>query len=234
MAKFGKNTEVGGDELNKKAPFSKRPKPNKPGRVTVKTCTLCQSPSRDQIERLIVLGVSQREVIRLMEERGEKFSTRAMSNHKTKHMSLDDDVARRAIEKRAHALTGDVEDIADTVITTHGILDVMRTQAFKRIVDDAMEYAPGDVFNLLDRIDKIESEQRENKIEHMMRDMNALIAAIKEVVAESDWNRLVSRWEFHRDKQERMVAGHIEDAKAKVVEAEVVKKPKKAKKKDSK
>lgn len=207
------------EEKGKKQPFSKRPAASRPGRITESRCSVCTSEYRNEIERLIVLGMAQAEVIRMMEDRGTKFSTRAMSNHKTKHMTLEDDVARRAIERRARSLSGDIEDLADSLLGTGAVLEVMRMQAYKKVVDDEMVYTPADMLAVLDRIDAIEGKNAEVQIQHMLRDFNALMAAIKDVVDAKDWDRIVARWEVH---QERMSAGIEEGRKA--IEAEVVKK----------
>ena len=185
----------------------KRPKRNYgPVEVTVKQCKVCMSPDRYEIEKLIILGMSQRKVIEFMKAAGQSFNKNSMSNHVRKHMSLKRQAVRRMIERQAAKQFENIEETADTLLTTRGILEVMRQRGAEQIIEGNVNVEPETLIRVMDKIDGMDSSEESEKLQEMMIELNCLLRAVQSVVPEPTWKQITQQFQSNLEAAQGKMA----------------------------
>ncbi len=178
-------------------------------RPVSKTCKICSSTYRDQIERFLVYGMSQAEVIRHMAQIGEKFTKDSFSNHVRKHMTLGESAVRRMLEKQAEKQFENIEVVADNLLSNRAMLEVMRQKAFEAIMDDNVSIEPETALKIIDKISIDDAKHQQDRIDEMVREMNLLTQAMKEIVPESMWSKIAEQFQTNiqldREKRKRLL-----------------------------
>lgn len=178
-------------------------------RPVSKTCKICSSTYRDQIERFLVYGMSQAEVIRHMAQIGEKFNKDSFSNHVRKHMTLGEAAVRRMLEKQAEKNFENIEDVADNLLSNRAMLEVMRQKAFEAILDDSVSIEPETALKIIEKISIDDAKHQQDRIDEMIREMNILTQTMKEIVPESMWSKIAEQFktnlELDRVKRKRLL-----------------------------
>ena len=167
--------------------------------ITNKQCKVCMSPDRPEIEKLIAYGMSQREVIRQFDALGQSFNKNSMSNHIRKHMGLRKAVIRRIVEKQAAKQFEDIEEVADTLLTTRGILEVMRQRGAEQIIDGNAMVEPETLMKVMDKLDNLDSSEEGEKLQEMMIELNCLLRAVQAIVPESTWAQITEAFKNNLD-----------------------------------
>ncbi len=197
---------------------AKEPKPTsspsaKGVRPTVKSCTVCSSPYRDDIEKLHAYGMSQADIIKHFAQFDEQYhlSKGSLSNHLTKHVTLMDQAYRRMLDKEAQKRFDNIEEVADNLLTNRAMLEVMRQKAYNAIVDESVEIEPETALKIIDKLAADDARQSQEKIDEMVMEMNLLIRTIKQVVPESMWTKIAEQYktvlEIERDKRRMIERG---------------------------
>lgn len=180
-------------------------------RPVVDKCKVCQSTYRDQIERLIVYGMSQAEVIRHMEQIGETISKKSMSGHLHNHMTMHDAAVRRMVEKQAEKQFDNIEQVADNLLTNRAMLEVMRQKAFKAIVDDSVQIEPDTALKIIDKLTADDARLHAERVDEMVMEMNTLTKTMKQIVPESMWKKIAEQFrlnlELERDRRKQLARG---------------------------
>lgn len=180
-------------------------------RPTSKTCKVCQSQYRDQVEKLIVRGMPQSEVIAHMEQIGEKFNKNSMSNHVRKHMTMGDAVVRRVLEKQAEKHFENVEEVAETLLTNRAMLEIMRDKAFKAIISNDVSIEPETALRIIDKLEADDANTYQDRVDEMVMEMNILTRTMKQIVPESMWKTIADQFstnlEIERARRKQLGRG---------------------------
>ena len=166
-------------------------------------CSICKSKFRRTIDQLLVMGVSFAEVSRQFEDEG--ITRRALSNHKRKHLSVEQAAIRRVIEEKARQIGEDVENTSRLLLTRKGYMEVAMMKSYQAILDGTLTPEPRDVVHMIALMEKMEKDSATVQVDEMMRDFNAFTKAVKEVVGQEDYDKIL--YKFQRIlEQEKSVA----------------------------
>lgn len=198
----GGKAAASASKTNKGKGSKKTPVPLRHGvpEIVEPRCSVCKNEYRREIDKMLVMGHSQADILRHFDALGMKFTQKAMSVHKTKHLTLKHHAVRQALERRMAGLVDDVDEVEGYILSRNAIFEVMRTKMYERLMDGSMEFSPTDMFNLLDRIEAVEKDEQQVNLDSMVFQINALIAAIKAVVPKSLWQKVIEQWEINKSK----------------------------------
>lgn len=168
--------------------------------IVNKQCRICMSPDRYEIEKLIAYGMSQREVLRQFEQLGQKFNKNSMSNHVRKHMTLRKAVVRRIVEQQAAKQFENIEEVAGTLLTTRGILEVMRQKGAEQIIDGNTHVEPETLLKVMGQLDVLDSSEESEKLQEMMVELNCLLRAVQSTVPEGVWQQITKQFQINLDQ----------------------------------
>lgn len=166
-------------------------------------CSVCKSRFRRTIDQLLVMGVPFAEVARQFEMEG--INRRSISNHKRKHLSVEQAAIRRVIEEKAKQIGEDVDNTSRLLLTRKGYMEVAMMKSYQGILDGTIVPEPRDVVHMISLMEKMEKDTSAAQVDEMMRDFNAFTQAVKKVVDEAAYDRVL--YEFKQIlEQEKIIA----------------------------
>lgn len=190
MANFPKNNDGGGGGENLPT------LPNGGAKeISEPRCKVCTSVHRRDIDRYLVMGMSCAEIARYYEAIGEMFTRKSVWTHSKKHLTLHNKAIRNIIEKKAEEALMDVEDTTDLLLTKRAILDIMLQKGYESVLSGISVVEPKDLISVIDKIDKMETEEQSIAVDEMVRDFKAFADAVKTFVSEDSWIQIYERYE---------------------------------------
>lgn len=189
MPPFKKNNNNGGNPPNVNVPI-------KAFEITSPNCKICNSPNRAQIERCITLGLSIAEICRQFED-SDALTRENVKNHRNRHLAVEKAAIRQIVEQRAKEFNEDVENTTNYLLTRKAYMEAAMLKSYQAIVEDRVTPEPRDIVQMINVMEKWEKENATQMMDEMMRDINALTIAIKEVVPPELYDRILERFEYH-------------------------------------
>jgi hypothetical protein len=177
-------------------------------------CSICKSRFRRTMDQLLVMGVPFSEISRQFETEG--ITRRALSNHKRKHLSVEQAAIRQVIEEKARQIGEDVDNTKRSLLTRKGYMEIAMMKSYQSILDGTVVPEPRDVVAMISVMEKMEKDTAGAQVDEMMRDFNAFTQAVKEVVGSDMYDRILGNFKKILE-QERMVLDNFSDA-PKVIE----------------
>ena len=177
-------------------------------------CSICKSRFRRTMDQLLVMGVPFSEISRQFEVEG--ITRRALSNHKRKHLSVEQAAIRQVIEEKARQIGEDVDNTKRSLLTRKGYMEVAMMKSYQSILDGTVVPEPRDVVAMISVMEKMEKDTASVQVDEMMRDFNAFTQSVKEVVGPDMYDRILGKFKNILE-QERMVLDHFSDS-PKVIE----------------
>lgn len=172
-------------------------------------CSICKSKFRRTIDQLLVMGVAFAEVSRQFEDEG--ITRRALSNHKRKHLSVEQAAIRQVIEEKARQIGEDVDNTKRLLLTRRGYMEVAMMRSYQAILDGTLVPEPRDIAHFISIMEKMDKDSAATQVDEMMRDFNAFTQAVKEVVGPDQYDKIL--YNFKRIlEQEKMVAEKFFDS----------------------
>jgi len=172
-------------------------------------CSICKSKWRRTIDQLLVMGVPFSEIARQFEEEG--ITRRGLSNHKRKHLSVEQAAIRRVIEEKARQIGEDVDSTSRLLLTRRGYMEVALMKSYQSILDGTVVPEPRDIIQMISLMEKMEKDTASVQVDEMMRDFNAFTQAVKEIVGQGSYDKILFR--FNRIlEQDRMVTDNFSGA----------------------
>jgi len=172
-------------------------------------CSVCKSQFRRTIDQLLVMGVAFAEISRQFEVEG--ITRRALSNHKRKHLSVEQAAIRRVIEEKARQIGEDVENTSRLLLTRKSYMEIAMMKSYQAILDGTIVPEPRDIVQMISLMEKMEKDTAATQVDEMMRDFNAFTQAVKEVVGQEQYDKVL--YNFKRIlEQEKMVAERFFDS----------------------
>lgn len=155
--------------------------------VTVPQCKVCQSPNRPYIDRLLTLGIPASQIAdQYSAIDGISYSRKSMANHKNKHLTLRDAAIRRIVEKRAEEAGIDVEQTAETLLTSRSILEAMVHRGYESFISGETKVRPEDLMAALKQLQDEESEYYQVQLELLDKryreELDAFMTAVQMIV----------------------------------------------------
>lgn len=155
-------------------------------------CSVCKSRFRRTIDQLLVMGVPFAEVARQFEPEG--INRRSLSNHKRKHLSVEQAAIRRVIEEKARQIGEDVDNTSRLLLTRKGYMEVAMMKSYQGILDGTIVPEPRDVVHMISLMEKMEKDTSAAQVDEMMRDFNAFTQAVKGVVGEEVYDKILYKF----------------------------------------
>jgi hypothetical protein len=177
-------------------------------------CSICKSRFRRTMDQLLVMGVPFSEISRQFEVEG--ITRRALSNHKRKHLSVEQAAIRQVIEEKARQIGEDVDNTKRSLLTRKGYMEVAMMKSYQSILDGTVVPEPRDVVAMISVMEKMEKDTASVQVDEMMRDFNAFTQSVKEVVGPEMYDRILGKFKNILE-QEKMVLDHFSDS-PKVIE----------------
>ncbi len=198
MAKFRANNPNNGGGDDRRLPV----KP--PGMEIVEPrCNVCKSKWRRTIDQLLVVGVPYKEIARQFE--GEQLSRKSISNHRQKHLTIEDAVVRQVLEEKAKQMGEDIENGAKTILTRLGILDVAIMKGYSSVVTGAVPVEAADLVKLVALREKLEESSSSIQIQELEMNMQSFLDAVHNVVPKAFWKPIADEFEAILAKRGKMV-----------------------------
>ena len=165
-------------------------------------CSICKSRFRRTMDQLLVMGVPFSEISRQFETEG--ITRRALSNHKRKHLSIEQAAIRQVIEEKARQMGEDVDNTRRHLLTRKGYMEVAMIKSYQSILDGTVVPEPRDVLGMIAMMEKMEKDSSSIQMDEMMREFNAFTQAVKEVVPAELYDKVL--YNFKRIlEQEKVV-----------------------------
>lgn len=155
-------------------------------------CAVCKSKFRRTIDQLLVMGVSFAEIARQFESEG--MTRRGLSNHKRKHLSVEQAAVRQIIEEKARQIGEDVENTSRLLLTRKGYMEVAMMKSYQAILDGTLVPEPRDIVHMISLMEKMEKDTSAAQVDEMLRDFNAFSQAVKEIVGKDDYEKILYRF----------------------------------------
>ena len=152
-------------------------------------CSVCKSRFRRTMDQLLVMGVPFAEIARQFETEG--INRRSLSNHKRRHLSIEQAAIRQVIEEKARQMGEDVDNTRRHLLTRRGYMEVAMMKSYQGIVDGTIVPEPRDVVHMIALLEKMEKDTAATQVDEMMRDFNAFSQAVKEVVPPDMYDRIL-------------------------------------------
>lgn len=173
------------------APAQRTPSPVKGiQKIVEPRCHVCQSPHRDLIDRMLVLGTPYLEISRALQM---EIDRRSISNHDKNHLALEDHAVRRILEAEAVKHAENIEDGIQGVITRRAALDIAIGKWFQDLAEDNIEIETKDAIAMIQLRDKLDGDTAATQVEEVKLQFQALLQAMKEVLQPEQLSRILTR-----------------------------------------
>lgn len=209
MARFN-NGKGGGKRPNS-------PSSEGPIRISEPRCAVCNAAHRSTWDKHLAEGYSISEICRMAEAMGEKFSRKSLTNHRDKHLTLKEAAIRRMIEDQAAAFIHDIEEHKGFMLTRRALLTTMMQEGYEAILKQKVKVDPQTLLQVAALLERMDAEEHAVAIDEMMVEMQAFMEAVKMLVEDDMWDRIVDQYESNLaiSKQpprlEQLVGPPIED-----------------------
>jgi predicted nucleic acid-binding Zn-ribbon protein len=157
-------------------------------------CSVCKSPRRRAIDRLLVYGVPYSELSRTFAD--ENISRRSFATHKERHMSTTDKAVREIIEEQIRQQGEDVMEQKKLILTRQAALDAAVMQGFNGIMDGVIPIEARDWVQMINLREKLEEKTASIQLEETMTEFSAFMQAVKEVVPEDMWVAVAEKTQY--------------------------------------
>lgn len=152
-------------------------------------CSVCKSRFRRTIDQLLVMGVPFAEIARQFETEG--INRRSLSNHKRRHLSIEQAAIRQVIEEKAKQIGEDVDHTRRSLLTRKGYMEIAMMKSYQGIIDGTIVPEPRDVVHMIALMEKMEKDTTSAQVDEMMRDFNAFTQAVKEVAPPDMYDKIL-------------------------------------------
>lgn len=174
-------------------------------------CSICKSRFRRTMDQLLVMGVPFSEISRQFESEG--ITRRALSNHKRKHLSVEQAAIRQVIEEKARQIGEDVDNTKRSLLTRKGYMEVAMMKSYQGILDGTIIPEPRDVVHMISLMEKMEKDSSAAQVDEMMRDFNAFTQAVKEVVGQDKYDLILNRFKSILEQERIIVDAFLDNPK---------------------
>ena len=171
--------------------------------ITEPRCAVCKSRFRRTIDQLLAMGVPFAEVARQFEDEG--IERRSLSNHKKRHLSVEQAAIRRVIEEKAKQIGEDVDNTKRFLLTRKGYMEVAMMKSFQAIVDGTLTPEPRDIVHMIALMEKMEKDTTLNQVDEMIRDFNAFSGAVKKNVPKELYNKILEDFKSNLAVEQKII-----------------------------
>jgi hypothetical protein len=199
MAKFNKNPG-GGDNNGKPPTHITRPSRHM---IMEPRCNVCKSPHRKVIDMLLTAGAPFTEVEREFEAEG--LSRKSLSNHKSRHLNVEQAAIRRIIEDQARTEMDNIENTRRTLLTRKAVLQIMMSKGYQDVILERVQVEPRDIINIVQQLDKMDEKTAAMELEETMRHFVLFQQAVKDTVPDSMWDALAARFMDLKQSQTNVI-----------------------------
>lgn len=172
-------------------------------------CHICKSRFRRTMDQLLVMGVPFAEISRQFETEG--VTRRALSNHKRKHLSVEQAAIRQVIEERARQIGEDVDNTRKHLLTRKGYMEVAMMKSYQAILDGTLTPEPRDIVQMIALMEKMEKDTSASQVDEMMREFNAFTQAVKEVVPADLYDRVLYNFKKILEQERVLVDAFLDN-----------------------
>jgi len=167
-------------------------------------CKVCKSPDalRRIVDSQLMMMRPYKEILTLVAplyekfgvEPGEMISYSSLTNHKTKHLPVDGIAARKIIERRAAEDNRLVMDGVETLVTTHGVYELIASLGVKGIIEGKIEPDLKTTLYAIERLEEIEGKATDTyKPEYLLGQLSVILDAMREVLPPDMLDRVSQR-----------------------------------------
>lgn len=153
-------------------------------------CHVCTSKYRRAIDRMLALGTPYSEVSRVF---GGEIDRRSISNHDKKHLNFDDGAIRRIFEHEAQEAQEDWEEGVSGALKRRVYLSIGIQKALEALISGDAIVEPRDAIAMIQQLEKLDNEAEGTQIDLLQMQFNAFTQAIREIVPDEMWNKILER-----------------------------------------
>jgi hypothetical protein len=169
-------------------------------------CKVCRADPdvAKMIDTLLLYPKTYREtlelVVPLMDAKGipteQRPSYMSIRTHQKRHLPFDKLAIREVVERRARERGRDVLDGKQRILTAEAFYEVVAQKGWERLVSGDLQ--PG-LFETMMAVGKLDSLERDSEgslsLQSLLSQLNAVLAAVREVVPPEMWAQIVTRIE---------------------------------------
>lgn len=165
-------------------------------------CRVCTSDASDTVNRMLAHAMTYADILRslapindLLPE-GEKISYDSIREHAKRHFPIEQTskaVYRRMVEKRAEQFDVDFVAGVGGALTPMAFYDVVMQKGFQNLVDDSTEVSVETALRAAAQLQELTraEEEQDSDMGEMMLKVQLLVDAVKAVVPEDQWERII-------------------------------------------
>lgn len=170
---------------------------NEPPKAPVKSpmiveprCNVCKSQFRPAIDKMLAAGVGYTEISRSF---NYEIDRRSIASHADKHMNYQDAAVRQIIEHEAAQMSENIEDGVKGVLARKAFLETALHKVHQAVLNDEVEVEVRDAIGIIQQLDKMDSATSSAAVDEIRIQFNAFLQALKETVAQEEWERILLR-----------------------------------------
>jgi len=165
--------------------------------ITQPRCKVCQSPSRRQIDQMLTMGMPAAHVAEHFSEIDEqKYTSKSFNNHKNKHLALKDAAIRQIVEKRAKEAGIDIDNAAESLLTSRSVLETMVHKGFESVLNGRTTVRPEDLMAALKQLQEQDEEYHDVQLrmnrEEFRKELQVFIDSVRSVVPSEMHEEIIS------------------------------------------
>jgi hypothetical protein len=183
MPKFEKHHKNSNDG-EPKAPAIKAPM------IVEPRCNVCKSQFRPAIDKMLAAGIGYTEISRSF---NYEIDRRSIASHADKHMNYQDAAVRQIIEHEAEQMSENLEDGVRGVLARKAFLETALHKVHQAVLNDDVEVEVRDAIGIIQQLDKMDSATSSAAVDEIRVQFNAFLQALKETVAQEEWERILFR-----------------------------------------
>lgn len=158
--------------------------PNIPNALSVPTCKVCRSEHVGYVNILLARGYSLRAIEKQLKDLGEDISYSSIYRHRENHLDLERGAYRQIAEQHVKELQEASAEGQLRIITGKAWLDLFIQKMWDKLLEDDLEFSAGDAIKAIGLRDQMEKEGQDEFRQTIIRQLQAIIVAINEIVPE--------------------------------------------------
>lgn len=152
-------------------------------KITEPRCKVCMSKFRPDIEVLVARGYSYTSIEKQLEGLGEEITAKSISRHRERHMDIEQGAFRTIMERQAQELMEAESEGIIRIVSGKAWLDMFIQKATDVLIAGEMEIEAKDVVKAIELRSALEKEGIDIFQQQVMQQLQAIIQAMKDIIA---------------------------------------------------
>lgn len=145
--------------------------------ITEKRCSVCTSPHRASIDKMLVISTPYTEIQRVF-----GIDRRSVSNHDKKHLNINDAAVREIVRKKAEEAQENVEQGVSSKVNRRAYMEIAVQKSMEQILDGTLLITPKEAVAIIEKMDRDDELDSAVAVDELYRQFNAFMSALRELV----------------------------------------------------